>query len=238
VTAYENLFEEKFCRRNPAGWPVGCDAEIQRKLCPSGCKRALLGRRGWLLVEAVLQLRRREKLVVASRWLDYRTGWRILLGMAAVLAAFVAASACVLVAAWLSQNPGSGLRRISARHGGSVFPAGRNDGSFHRRWRAWPSLTIFKTCRLFQHGTGDIPPHFSLNPSLRFGYHYFSFYWLAMDALGAIYPWNALDLARSFTLALLSAAFRFMGMAFYAQWPRLPLSLWYSRVFRRGTSGC
>ena len=51
---------------------------------------------------------------------------------------------------------------------------------------------------------GDIPPHFPFDPSLRFGYHYllllFSAQWMR---LGDIYPWNSMDIARAFALALL-----------------------------------
>jgi hypothetical protein len=51
--------------------------------------------------------------------------------------------------------------------------------------------------------TGEIPPRFALDPSLRFGYHYF----LLLEAaqfvrIGQVYPWNALDLVRSLILAL------------------------------------
>ncbi len=50
---------------------------------------------------------------------------------------------------------------------------------------------------------GDIPPHFALNPSLEFGYHYLLLL-LAAQAmrLGNMFPWSALDLARGLILAL------------------------------------
>ncbi|MCL4531118.1 MAG: hypothetical protein M1485_01385 [Chloroflexi bacterium] len=51
--------------------------------------------------------------------------------------------------------------------------------------------------------TGDIPPHFALNPSLNFGYHYLL---LLISAefmrMAHMFPWSALDLARGFILAL------------------------------------
>lgn len=51
--------------------------------------------------------------------------------------------------------------------------------------------------------TGDIPPHFSYNPDLRFGYHYFlllvASHFVRIAGAG---PWTALDLARGLTLAL------------------------------------
>lgn len=51
--------------------------------------------------------------------------------------------------------------------------------------------------------TGDIPPHFALNPSLSFGYHYFLLLFSAeLMRLGNLFPWSALDLGRAFLLAL------------------------------------
>ena len=50
---------------------------------------------------------------------------------------------------------------------------------------------------------GDIPPHFGLNPSLNFGYHYLLLLVAAQFMrLGHMFPWNALDLVRGFILAL------------------------------------
>jgi hypothetical protein len=51
---------------------------------------------------------------------------------------------------------------------------------------------------------GDVPPHFSLNPSLRFGYHYFLLFLSAQFVrLGDMYPFTALDLARALTFGLM-----------------------------------
>lgn len=50
---------------------------------------------------------------------------------------------------------------------------------------------------------GDIPPHFSYNPALRFGYHYFLLLVASQFVrLAGAGPWTALDLARGLTLAL------------------------------------
>jgi hypothetical protein len=50
---------------------------------------------------------------------------------------------------------------------------------------------------------GDVPPHFALDPSLRFGYHYLLLLLAAqIMRLGNILPWTALDLARGLILAL------------------------------------
>ena len=51
--------------------------------------------------------------------------------------------------------------------------------------------------------TGDIPPHFALNPSLNFGYHYFLLLFSAqLMRLGGMFPWTALDVARGLMLGL------------------------------------
>ena len=51
--------------------------------------------------------------------------------------------------------------------------------------------------------TGDVPPHFALNPSLNFGYHYFLLLFAAqLMRLGNMFPWTALDIARGFIMAL------------------------------------
>ena len=50
---------------------------------------------------------------------------------------------------------------------------------------------------------GDVPPHFALNPALRFGYHYALLLFAAeVMRLASMFPWSALDLARGFSLAL------------------------------------
>jgi hypothetical protein len=50
---------------------------------------------------------------------------------------------------------------------------------------------------------GDVPPHFALDPALRFGYHHFLLLFAAeLMVLGRLLPWSALDLARGVLLAL------------------------------------
>ena len=68
-------------------------------------------------------------------------------------------------------------------------------------------LAIYDDYSLLPHisimATGDIPPHYSLNPSLRFDYHYFLLLFVVqLMRVGQMYPWNALDLARGLVLAL------------------------------------
>jgi len=70
--------------------------------------------------------------------------------------------------------------------------------------------------------TGDIPPHFSLDPSLRFGYHYFLLLLSAQFVrLGDMYPFTALDLARALTFGLMI----------------ILLALWVRRVTRSRIAG-
>ncbi len=51
--------------------------------------------------------------------------------------------------------------------------------------------------------TGDVPPHFSLDPAVPYGYHYFLLLVAAQVVrLGDIFPWVALDFARALSLGL------------------------------------
>src|SRR5512135_1766010 len=51
--------------------------------------------------------------------------------------------------------------------------------------------------------TGDVPPHFALDPSLNFGYHYFLLLFAAqLMRLGSMFPWTSLDIARGLMMAL------------------------------------
>ena len=51
--------------------------------------------------------------------------------------------------------------------------------------------------------TGDVPPHFSLDPSVPYGYHYFLLLVAAQIVrLGDIFPWVALDFARALSLGM------------------------------------
>ena len=51
--------------------------------------------------------------------------------------------------------------------------------------------------------TGDIPPHFALDPAFLFNYHYFLLLFAAQFMrLGSMYPWTALDASRGLIIAL------------------------------------
>ncbi len=56
---------------------------------------------------------------------------------------------------------------------------------------------------------GDIPPHFSMDPDVSYGYHYFTLLFAAqLMHIGDFFVWTAMDLARglSFALALMLSA--------------------------------
>ncbi len=51
---------------------------------------------------------------------------------------------------------------------------------------------------------GDLPPHFPLDPTVPYGYHYFLMLFAAQwMRLGGLYPWNALDLVRGISFGLM-----------------------------------
>ena len=51
--------------------------------------------------------------------------------------------------------------------------------------------------------TGDIPPHFALDPHFSFNYHYFLLLFATQFMrLGSMYPWSALDVSRGLIIAL------------------------------------
>jgi hypothetical protein len=51
--------------------------------------------------------------------------------------------------------------------------------------------------------SGDIPPHFALDPGVRFGYHHFTLLFSAqLMRTGGLDPWLALDVARGLAMAL------------------------------------
>ncbi len=54
-----------------------------------------------------------------------------------------------------------------------------------------------------QIAAGDIPPHFSLDPGIKFGYHYFLLLFAGQSSrIIGLAPWIALDLARAIAFAL------------------------------------
>lgn len=74
------------------------------------------------------------------------------------------------------------------------FAIGRGLGLFDD-YQNLPTLSLM--------AAGDVPPHFALDPALRFGYHYLLLLFAAQAMrVGQILPWSALDLTRGLIMAL------------------------------------
>lgn len=160
---------------------------------------------GWLLVASLFRLRGSENAMV---------GLGVGLVLQAWLANLLARGLPVVTAFWLSA--------------GLVFAAGVISAVIFRRdlqiefslpqWLLLILLTLLfnaignglgifddyqnlPTVSLM--ATGDIPPHFALDPSLNFGYHYLLLLIAAeFMRIAHMFPWSALDLARGLILAL------------------------------------
>lgn len=175
---------------------------------------------GWLLAAGLFNLRRTERGMVGfglgliiEIWLAnllshvvpvplafWLSGVLVLLaGVAAVLRAHPRPAIAIVPAHWLS------LALLTL-----LFTAiGRGLGIFDD-YQNLPTVSLM--------AAGDIPPHFALDPTLRFGYHYLLLLYAAqMMRLGNLLPWSALDLARGVMLAL----------------PLVLAGLWIQRLTRR-----
>jgi hypothetical protein len=163
----------------------------------------LLG--GWLLASSLFRLRTAESGVVGlgiglvlQIWLV-----NLLSHVIAIPQSFWLSSGLVMVtgvAAALHIRPELRLRLDLPQWillGGLTFlfnAIGRGLGVFDD-YQNLPTVSLM--------AAGDVPPHFALDPSLRFGYHYLLLLFAAeFMRLGNMFPWSALDLARSLTLAL------------------------------------
>lgn len=166
---------------------------------------ALWSAGGWMLATTLFRLRRGENAMV---------GLGLGLVLQAWLANLLAHGVSVAVAFWLSAALifwAGVAAALLFRHGlrpefspsqwlllgllTLLFNAiGRGLGIFDD-YQNLPTISLM--------ATGDIPPHFALNPSLNFGYHYLLLLFAAeLMRLGHMFPWSALDLARGFVLAL------------------------------------
>ncbi len=160
---------------------------------------------GWLLATSLFRLRRAEAPMVG-------------LGIGLVLQAWLAnllghflppLPAFWLSAAWIGT---AGLGMVMAC-GAKVRP-----GASLSQWLLLAALSLLfyaigRGLAIFDDyqnlptvsllAGGDIPPHFALNPDLRFGYHYLLLLFAAqIMRLGALFPWSALDLGRGLVMAL------------------------------------
>jgi hypothetical protein len=179
---------------------------------------------GWMLAASLFRLRRSETAMVG-----FGMGLVLQTWLANILAQgmpFVIASWLSAVLVLLAGSVSVFAFRRSLRYTLSLshwiwlgilillFNAiGRGLGIFDD-YQNLPTLSLL--------ATGDVPPHFALNPSLNFGYHYFLLLFGAQFMrLGNMFPWSALDLARSPILAL----------------PLILAGLWAYRLTRNRVAG-
>ena len=159
---------------------------------------------GWLLVSQVFHLKRRENLVVgfASGFLLFIVLSNLLAQIIPLTFAYWLAAFMVLLAGFLS----------------AVLPKKQQSFDFSTL-KAWPQLLILAGITLgftlilrglaifddYYHlpmisvmATGDIPPHFYLDPSLHLPYHYgLQVFAAGIVRIGGFYPWSAWDISRA-----------------------------------------
>ena len=179
---------------------------------------------GWMLAATSFHLRRSENSLV---------GAAIGLVLETWLANLLAHVLPVVVSFWLS----AGIICLAGVVSGVVF---RRELDFELSWRPWCVLgglsliftLIGRGLGIFDDyqnlptislmAAGDVPPHFALNPSLNFGYHYFLLLFAAqLMRLGSIFPWTALDVGRGLIMAL----------------PLMLAALWANRLTRSRLAG-
>lgn len=163
---------------------------------------------GWLICARVFILKPREQLIVgigaglvSSGWLANLLARIIPLPYASWLSAAVVLALGSVLAWPLLRKRAAGRLSISW---GQLLLVGVITIGFTAIGRG---LAIFDDYQLVPTvslmAAGDVPPHYSMNPALRFDYHYFLLLFAAQAMrLGQMYPWNALDLARGLALAL------------------------------------
>ena len=160
---------------------------------------------GWMLAAALFRLRRAETAMVGlgmglvlETWLANILAHGLPIAISFWLSAVLVLAAGIMAALVFrkdlrfefSISPWLWLLALTL-----LFNAiGRGLGIFDD-YQNLPTISLM--------ATGDVPPHFALNPSLNFGYHYFLLLFSAQFMLlGQMFPWSALDLARGFILAL------------------------------------
>ena len=174
---------------------------------------AAWGMGGWLLVRTTFRLRVGEALAVGVS-----AGFVLYLMGVNLLARFLPLPLACLVSA--GAIPLAGL--VAARRSRLQWAELSSDLA------AWPQILILMGLAVlftvakqgisllddYLHiplvsvmGTGDIPPHFYLNPANGFAYHYgLQIYAATLESLSALFPWSAWNLARgaatAFTLLL------------------------------------
>ncbi|MGH2628232.1 MAG: hypothetical protein ACRDHY_16460, partial [Anaerolineales bacterium] len=164
---------------------------------------------GWLLVRQSFRLKPRERLMAgaAAGLLLFVVLSNLLARALPLPAAFWTAGLAVL-ASGVASNALSRTGRMPGRGdlAGLWLPLGFVGMAFAFQ-SIQRGLAVFDE---YIHlplvsvmATGDIPPHFYLNPAQPFAYHYGLQIWAAsMVRLAGFFPWSAFDLSRALALAL------------------------------------
>jgi len=173
---------------------------------------------GWLIARRAFVLYRRENLLIGSalgivlaNWLANLLAQVIDLPFAFWLAAFIIVFAGVVLS-WPMDIKTLILEiRLALPYFGLLLVL---VFVFTMIARGLAIFDEFQTISLVSvMAAGEIPAQFVLNPEIHFGYHYFLLLFAAQIVrLGNVFPWMALDLARSITLAftlLLGAAWAY-----------------------------
>ncbi|HSB65468.1 MAG TPA: hypothetical protein VLD65_02765, partial [Anaerolineales bacterium] len=163
---------------------------------------------GWLLISQIFQLKRGENLVAGCA-----SGFLLFVVLSNLLAQILS----LTYAYWLSAMLifASGLL--------ATFLAKKRPRSYIGTLKAWPQLLVLAGLTLgftlilrglaifddYYHlpmisvmATGDIPPHFYLDPSLHLPYHYgLQVFAAGMVRIGGFFPWSAWDISRALVFA-------------------------------------
>lgn len=164
---------------------------------------------GWLLVSLGFRLRRSERMLggIACGLLLFITLSNLVAHLLPIPAAFWVASLSILIGGILAATHPRYRSRIVL---GDVFDLRAPAALFTLTWlfqAIQRGLGIFDEYLhlplISAMAAGDIPPHFYLNPSQSFAYHYGIHVWSAsLVRVAGLTPWSAFDLARAFALGL------------------------------------
>ena len=195
---------------------------------------------GWLIISHAFRLRSSERLITGLA-----TGFLLFIALANLLANFLPLSAAFWSAAVLILSGGLFLAWRSPR---------RFDLRGRDLWLDWRDLTcwgqllsmvlltaVFSFIQRglavfdeYQHlpmisimGAGDLPPHFYLDPAVKFAYHYgLQVYGASLIRLAKFFPWSAWDLSKA-----ISIAFTFvLGWLWLRRATRSELAAWLGTI--------
>lgn len=164
---------------------------------------------GWLITVRSFDLHRHEQTLVGLGIGMITGNWiaNLLAQVMPLPHAFWVAALLVLAAGILAAWP-LNFRELWAAARESVIPWLLMAVIAYVMFKIGCGLGIFDDFQnlppLSNMATGDIPPHFTLDPSLGYGYHYFLLLLAAQFMrLGDMYPFTALDLVRALTFGLM-----------------------------------